>query len=232
MKAKERHDIKTDKFLDIMVNVEAFVVRHARLVAWASLSIIIILIAWFGTTSFINGREDLAATALNPLIEEFNSFQSETEVDPARAEKLESSLNTVIEQHGGTAAAVSARYFLASVYQKTGKFEESETLLRDVFATRHPLLWQSAASDLGTLLESQGNYEEAASIYSTVADSGSSNIPFSLFAWRAGQCYEKLGDSDKAISFYNRAKQSQELPLDSLLARKIETKIQQLTAED
>lgn len=232
MKAKERHDIKTDKFLDIMIKVESFVVQNVRILGWAILSLIVILIAWFGTTTYINSREDSAATALNPLMEEFNSFQSSTEIDQAGADELESKLKGILEQHGGTAAAVSARYYLASMYQKTGRIEEAETLLKDIFATRHPLIWQSSASDLGSLLESQGKYEEAASIYSEVANSSSGNIPLSLFAWRAGLCYEKLGDSQRAMSFFNKAKQSEELPLDSLLARKIETKIQQLTSKE
>lgn len=229
MKAKERHEIKTDKFLDIMVGVETFIIRHARTIGFAIISIVVILIAWFATTSYIDNREDSASTALNLILGDINHFQSVESNGDSQAEEIVSKLKSILTDHGGTAASVAAKYYLASVYLKTDQQGEAETLLREVIDSRHPTIWQSAASDLGAILQTQEKFEEAASVYANVVKSGSSNVPLAFFAWRAGQCYEKLGDNAQALSMYNDAKQSQELPLDSLLARKIETRIQMLS---
>ena len=129
----------------------------------------VILIAWFAITGYINNREDSASTALNLILGDINHFQSAGSNDDSQAEELVSKLKSIVADHGGTAASVAAKYYLASVYLKTENQEEAETLLKEVIDSRHPTFWQSAASDLGSILQTQEKFEEAASIKRVVA---------------------------------------------------------------
>ena len=231
MKAKERHDIKTDKFLETVAIIEDFLVRHAKTIGLGFLAIIVITAITIGTVMFLNSREENAARDLNAIIDDIHGT---IESDSSESEDIQSLITetrAVIENHGGTASGIIGNYYLGLLLLKADEQEDAEKEFRNVMESNHPTYWSLAAKELATILIKKDNFDEAASVFSEVANSNNLNLPKAYFAWRAGLCYEKLGDKNQALLYFNKAKEGQDLTLDAALLGKIERKIQELSRQ-
>ena len=229
MKAKERHDIKTDKFLEFVTRAEDFIVDNAKKIGLIVLSAVVILALWLGGMWFMDSREQAGANDLNELLASFTAAQVASALNDELLAEFDTEFTAVVDSHGGTAAAIIARYYLGIVKGIQGDEEAAVEQFRTVLDSRHTLFWTLAAKELGDILLGQEKPADAAEIFARVADSGDRNGPGAFYAFRAGESYELAGDKNNALLYYNKAKESETLGLDAALLNRIERKIQSLT---
>ncbi|HUX06115.1 MAG TPA: tetratricopeptide repeat protein [Acidobacteriota bacterium] len=228
MKAKERHEIKTDKFLDTMSVVQEFMEDNSRTILFVVGTLLIIVVGWFGITWFIDFREGNAAADLKTALDSLQQARYSQESAGAGLADVEKELQAVTQNHGGTASGTIARFRLGILRLDLGKNKEAIEDLQAVIDSRHPYYWELASLRLGEVMEGEDKQEEACEIYRRVADAGTGQMPLALFAWKAGNCLEELGKNDEALSYYNKAKASETTDLNSSLSNNIERKIKEL----
>ena len=228
MKAKERHDIKTDAFLDTMLRIQEYITDHAKTIGLGVIAVLVVLLGWILVGNFLNAAEDTASAELNLLLSDFTIFQNSAESDAELTKKLEEGFQNIINSHGSTASADIARYYLGLMQMKKGEKEEALATFEEVAKSSNATFSSMAASNTGNIYLDKGDYAKAAEIFKKVADQGNSNLPKAFFAYKAGKAYEKAGDKANALLYYNKAKDSGELGLDATLVNKIERAIQEI----
>lgn len=228
MKAKERHDIKTDRFLETVAVAQDFLSRHGRTIFFAAAAILLIAVSWLGISWYLESRETGAAAALNEALAGLLDARMDDADDAAALDEVAERLRSVAENHGGTAAAMIARFNLGMVNAAREDYDAAETEYRTVINSRHPLYWELAAAELGGLYERRGEHARACEVYRLVADADNTGLPVAYFAFKAGNCYEELEDFQEALRYYNLAKASETLMIDSTLSMDIERRIQEL----
>jgi len=228
MKAKERHDIKTDRFLETVAVAQDFLSRHGRTILFTVGAILLVAVSWLGISWYLESRETAAAAALNEALAGLLDARMDNADDAAALDEVADKLQSVAENHGGTAAAIIARFNLGMVKAACEDYDAAETEYRAVIDSRHPFYWELAAAELGRVYERRGEHERACEIYRLVADSDNPGLPVAYFAFKAGNCYEELDDAQEALRYYNLAKSSDTLMIDSTLSMEIERRLQEL----
>lgn len=228
MKAKERHEIKTDPFLDTMLKIQEYITDNGKTIGLGLVAILVVLIGWILVGNFLNAAEDKASTELNLLLSDFTIFQNTTEVNEKLTTKLEEGFQGVIANHGSTSSANIARYYLGLMELKKGNQEKALSSFEEVRNSSNVTFASMAASNSGNIYLEKGDYAKAAETFKTIADKGKGNLPQAFFAYKAGQAFEKAGDKNNALLYYNKAKDSGELGLDATLVNKIERAIQEI----
>jgi len=218
MKAKERHDIKTDRFLDTAAGIQEFLVRHGRTIMFSIGAMLIMAVGWLAISWFIDSREESAAEDLSAALKTLNMAVQKQAGGKADLAQAETMLQAVVENHGGTAAATAALFELGLTH-----------LFQKVIESRSPLHWELASMRLGAILEREGKSEEACDVYRAVVDAGTTNMPLAFFAWKAGNCFEEMGKDAEALHYYTLARDSETLSLLSPLSGEIERKIKSLS---
>ena len=225
MKAKERHDIKTDKFLDTVALVQEFLAKHGRTILFLLGAVIIVTVGWLGISWFLDHREYSAAESLNEALAVLDEALLTGEGDTTKLDEAETKLLEVVEKHGATASEIAARYYLGMIYIQKEDPEQARDQLQKVIDSHHPMYWELATVRLGYMLEGNGEFQEALDIYKSAAENKGSEFPSAYFAFKAGQCLEELGNKEEALSYYMQAKDSGELfhaGLDTTLEAKID----------
>lgn len=230
MKAKERHEIKTDKFLEIMMFVEDFVVRNGKMIAMAVGAVVLVIALVIGALWYLDARDNESATAFNLVLPEVSRLLTTDSPDAAAVEKVTTSLADIQKNHGGTAAAVQAQYYLGMVMLKQGNTEGALEQFSAVSNTGHHWFSSVAAAQIGEIYTAEGKYKEAADQFAAIVNRGNAANALAFYSWKAGDNYEKAGDKNQALLYYNKAKETPALGLDSALLGTIERRIQALGA--
>jgi predicted negative regulator of RcsB-dependent stress response len=117
------------------------------------------------------------------------------------------SMQAVINEHADTHAARSANILLADLQWKEGQQDAAIATLRTFIDSNpdHPALATARAS-LGSKLMAQGKNADAATIYQEIADDPKSRYlaPYAMIS--LGDLAKVAGDTDRAETFYKRAK--------------------------
>lgn len=108
----------------------------------------------------------------------------------------------IIKEHPGTVAAGQAGVYLASIYLNYGKFDEAKVALAAPLKELKSgtLIYSVAYMVNGNIHASQGNCQEAVASYERIKNFLSLDA-----AVKAGVCYEKLGQLDRAAEMYKKA---------------------------
>ena len=220
MKAKERHEIKTDRFLETAAVVQEFMATHGRTILFAVGAILIIAVGWLGMNWFVESREESASADLSAAV-----TYGKGDITPA---EIESKYKEVAEAHGGTSGGAMALFRLGVTQLEQGDKEAAKESFQKIVDGRFPLHWELASYRLGAIYEEEGDLSKACDVYRAVADSGTTTMPVALFAWKAGVCYQELGNTQEALRYLNQAKNSETLSLGSTLTADIENRIGEL----
>jgi tetratricopeptide (TPR) repeat protein len=230
MKAKERHDIKTDRFLETAAFIQEFLVKHARTIFIVIATAAIVILGWLATVWFIESREGAASEALGEALAVMEDAVFSNEPQAEKLSEAEEKLLAVIRDHGATAGEIAANYHLGLLYLIKGEKERAEERLRKVIGSRHQLYWELASAQLGDMFRKAGEYEKALAVYQEVANQQKADVPPAYFAYMAGQCQEKLGNKEEALKFYSMAKDSGQL-FQAGMETEIENRIAELSEE-
>ena len=220
MKAKERHEIKTDRFLETAAIVQDFLTTHGRTILFATGAILIIVVGWLGISWYMDSREAAANADLRAAID--------LESGGLTPAELETKFKEVADNHGGTSGGAIALFHLGVKQLEQGDVEAAKESFQKVVDGRYPLHWELASYRLGAIYEGEGDPSKACDVYRAVADSGTTSMPVALFAWKAGVCYQELGNTQEALRYLNMAKDSETLSLGSTLTADIERRIGEL----
>lgn len=109
----------------------------------------------------------------------------------------------VIAQFPGSMPAANAALLLAADLRKTGKFEESVTLLRNFLETnpQHPLAGGAALS-LGETLQAQGKTNEALAAFQTVTSKYANSYSAPLSMLYRASLLKSTGKNEEAVRVY------------------------------
>jgi tetratricopeptide (TPR) repeat protein len=233
MKAKERHDIKTDRFLETMIVIEEFFVDNAKKIGITLAAIVIIVAAWIGMSMMMEANAEKAALSLNDIYDDmFSASFTPDFLDEAGEIDLKSRIDDHLTKFSGSAAAAIAEYQNGILANSRNDAETAKNSFLVLYNGKKDTLWALAADQLGQMELKEKNYTEAAAYYQKVADSNNSALPSAYFAWKAGQAFDKADDTTLALRYYNKAKDSKYLALNSMLLAKIENSIKALTAAE
>lgn len=114
-------------------------------------------------------------------------------------------LQSLVENHEGTAAAMSAKLLLAEKQWQDGQQDDAISTLNGFMEkeTTHPAL-PTAKASLATKYLAQGKVDQASSIFQELADEATFLAPYALIS--LGDLKARNGDIDAATKFYETIK--------------------------
>lgn len=112
----------------------------------------------------------------------------------------------IISKYGSTKSGNLARYYAGVCYLRMGDNDNALKMLR-AFKPSEALMAQMRANLIGDVHSNNENYSEAAKNYVRAAQISDSEEFSPLFLKKAGLCFEKLGDTKKALEVYTQIKE-------------------------
>jgi len=109
----------------------------------------------------------------------------------------------IISEYGIAPAGNLANYYAGACYLKQGKYELARLYLED-FKSKDLLVQARAYSLVGDSYMEEQNYEQAASFYSKAASNNPNKYYTPTYLMKEALAYEKLNDTAKAISAYQK----------------------------
>ena len=233
MKAKERKEIKHDKFVESLLAIGGALEAHRRQVVAAVLVIAVVVgvLIWVGVSrkAARTERRDRLRAAEKAILK----AGSEQDAD-ARRDALGralSRLRKIHQDYPGTPAGLQALYLLAETHYRQGNYDKALEAYRRLLAAEQatPELKALVKISLATALEQTGDWPGAAELYrARAAETGGAEA---ARAWcNLARCMEQLDRLDeadaarkKAITAAPDSVWADMAKLDARLARRPET---------
>lgn len=211
MKGKERHDIKTDKFQELLLRLEEFVLDNAKTILYSIIGIIAVLVLYFGITGFLTSQQENASFALHKQMPDVNKVLalSTSEFTDEDINKARAGLQTVVDEHNGTVAANQAKLYLGILEFQNGSIENAEKVLDEFVSNSGGQITDMAKLALSGIKVSNGNYSEAAEMFKRLAEKTSGDSA-RLFSYQSAVMFQKAGDQDNATTMFNRTSTTKE----------------------
>ncbi len=112
----------------------------------------------------------------------------------------------IIDKYGSTPSGNLARLYAGLCYAHTDKPEEAVKYLEDFDACDDMMVSNAALGALGNCYAQIGQNEKAASTLLKAAERADNNTLSPLYYLQAGQIYEALGNTSKALDCYETIK--------------------------
>ena len=112
----------------------------------------------------------------------------------------------IVDKYGSTPSGNLARLYAGLCYAQTGKAEEAVKYLEDYDLCGDMMVSNAALGALGNCYAQLGQNDKAASTLLKAAKRADNNTLSPLYYLQAGQIYEALGNSSKALECYESNK--------------------------
>ena len=112
----------------------------------------------------------------------------------------------IVDKYGSTPSGNHARLYAGLCYAQTGKAEEAVKYLEDYELCGDLMVSNAALGALGNCYAQLGQNDKAASTLLKAAKRADNNTLSPLYYLQAGQIYEALGNSSKALECYESIK--------------------------
>jgi TolA-binding protein len=118
-------------------------------------------------------------------------------------------LHEIVNTYPGTKEVGLATYLLANSYYRIGDYERAKNYYEIYIKkyTKNDLFSISCMAGIAACLESQEQYDEAASMYESAGKKYADSFPAPFYLKDAGRCYAQVGNKVKAREMYNLIKE-------------------------
>jgi len=216
-----KRDLKRpDAVTQTLGKATKWVAENRKAVQAVVLAFFILCVAYVAYAVLSERKEDKAQTALFKAEDSFNKLDAEykkVETPPKPEGKKKSGdlmtdykepvelYRAVINEYPGTGAAASAAIQLGRLYYDYKKYDEQVGLLETVAPkTKSPVLKALALNLLGVGYDAKGDCGKAAEVWEKIESDKKMRFLAADSALKAGACYEKMGQADKAKASYER----------------------------
>jgi len=204
LKPKKRltkQELKEDKFVKTTLQVKNYVDQNYRQVMTVILSIFAVIVLIILYTQLSGESEKEARGQLGIAQIEYNN---------ENYDKARTRLHRLIEEYGGTAEADQGRLILANIYYIEQDYENAEKYFYEFIDnyTGSNILLASGYAGFAACLEIKKEFTEAAEYYEKAAKQAPDYPESDNYAYLSGICYQKGGNTDKAIKIFADLKEN------------------------
>ncbi len=186
----DKDELREDEFVEWLANAVQYVQDNTQAFLAGLAGFVVVLL---GINYFIESQQQAqidAAAMLGDLLIAEQSGQ----IDEAlrKGEQL-------LATYAGTEASAQGTVLMGNLHFAGGNYAEAERYFSDYLANYDPIdvLAQAANNGLAACMEAQGQVEQAAQRYETIAQQHIGQAAAAQALMRAASCYGQLGDRDK-----------------------------------
>ncbi|MBO6576766.1 MAG: tetratricopeptide repeat protein [Rhodothermales bacterium] len=219
-KISRKQELREDKVVTVYARLLEASEKYRTYFIGAGAAIVLLVLATIAWTFMQSANQREALDAMAGAVNAYEDGSYQTALD-GTGNFL--GLLDVVDEYGGTDAGNLARFYAADSYFRLGNYEEALPLFRE-FDRDGNLLGASATAAEAAILESQGEYDRAASLYNRAATMYPSDATSPGYFMSAGRAFEAAGETSDARRAYERVRddypESQEArDIDFYLAR-------------
>lgn len=203
IKKTAQHDNLQD-IESALTKTEQFIEDHQQKIIYGIGVIILIVVVYLAFTRFYLRPRDNEAKSQMYMAEQYfekDSFNLALNGDGNFLGFLD-----IIDDYSMTKAGKLARYYAGISYLRMGQFDDAIDNLKH-FKTKDILLGPVALGALGDAYLEKGQDSKALSLYEDAADFSENELTTPIFLMKAGKLAESLGNSQKALGFYQQIKE-------------------------
>ncbi len=204
MRRLTRKKLKQDDFISVVDLVIHWVTDNWRPLAVGFGAVCVVVLIWWGFTTFSSGRQDKAAYELQAAMKLYSGDESGKGAAPD-VEGAKKKLEDVVHRFSHTDQADEARIYLARIAFDKGDVETANTLLQTV-SRRHgdDVLGRLSMLDLVHIREQLGQGPEVAKDLEAMAAGTDRRLPRDAALYELGALYVREKKPDQAKEYFQK----------------------------
>ena len=191
--------------LDVQLSKsEAFIEKHLKLIL-AILAVIIIVVS--GIFLYRHYKANQTAEANVAIAASQNAFGMEQYEQALNGDGVqEKGFLKIIDEYSGTSTANLAKAYAGLCYLNLDKLDEAIKMLESFEPQDDQMISPSAIAALGNCYIKKGDTQKGAETLIKAANKANNDAVSPVFLLQAGEVYEELGNTDKALELYKEIK--------------------------
>lgn len=191
--------------LDVQLSKsEAFIEKHLKLIL-AILAVIIIVVS--GIFLYRHYKANQTAEANEAIAASQNAFGLEQYEQALNGDGVqEKGFLKIIDEYSGTSTANLAKAYAGLCYLNLDKLDEAIKMLESFDPQDDQMISPSAIAALGNCYVKKGDNQKGAETLVKAANKANNDAVSPVFLLQAGEVYEELGNTDKALELYKEIK--------------------------
>ena len=191
--------------LDVQLSKsEAFIEKHLKLIL-AILAVIIIVVS--GIFLYRHYKANQTAEANVAIAASQNAFGMEQYEQALNGDGVqEKGFLKIIDEYSGTSTANLAKAYAGLCYLNLDKLDEAIKMLESFEPQDDQMISPSAIAALGNCYIKKGDNQKGAETLIKTANKANNDAVSPVFLLQAGEVYEELGNTDKALELYKEIK--------------------------
>ena len=191
--------------LDVQLSKsEAFIEKHLKLIL-AILAVVVIVVS--GIFLYRHYKANQTAEANEAIAASQTAFGMEQYEQALNGDGVnEKGFLKIIDEYSGTSTANLAKAYAGLCYVNLDKLDEAIKMLEAFDPQDDQIISPTAIAALGNCYVKKGENEKGAEILVKAAKKASNDAVSPVFLLQAGEVYEELGKTDKALELYQEIK--------------------------
>ena len=191
--------------LDVQLSKsEAFIEKHLKLIL-AILAVIIIVVS--GIFLYRHYKANQTAEANEAIAASQNAFGMEQYEQALNGDGVqEKGFLKIIDDYSGTSTANLAKAYAGLCYVSLDRLDEAIKMLESFDPQDDQMISPSAIAALGNCYVKKGDNQKGAETLVKAAKKANNDAVSPVFLLQAGEVYEELGNTDKALELYKEIK--------------------------
>lgn len=199
-KISRRHELREDKVVTVYARLLDLTDRYRTYFYGAIAAVVVIILAFIAWSFMQTAKQQEALDAMAASVSAYEAGSWQTALDGTGADL---GLLDIVDEYGGTDAGNLARFYAADAYFRLGNYEEALPLFRS-YDRDGNIVGASATAGEAAILESRGEHEDAARLYSRAATMYPSDATSPSYFMSAGRAFEAAGETADAERMYER----------------------------
>ncbi len=205
-----------------IVKAEGFFKKNQNLLSYAGGAILLVILGVIGYNYWIGTKNEEAQIAMYDSV---FSFEADSLNQALKGTGGNEGLLAVADEYGSTSAGKLANLYAGIALLKQAKYDEAIERL-EKFSSSDLVLQGKAYLLIGDAYSEKKNYKEAASYYKKAADYKSNKFTSPLAYIKLGAASEAAGDKKGAIDAYSGLIEKFPSASESVLAKKLKSRLQ------
>ena len=204
-KKLSKKEIKEDKLVSFMYNVESFYEDHkSKIISYGSILVIAIAAAYFYVNQQKVANEN-AGIELSRVMQIFDQGSYLEAIEGRQGTNI-IGLKKIVEEYGGTENGESAKIFLANAYSYLGNYDDAIKYYED-YGGNIPVYKASAMAGMAGFYSSKNEYKKAADLYKNAANVFDLNAQNPDYLLNAAVNYYNSGEKEEARALLEKIKE-------------------------